>query len=220
MEVARQDEIEDAGLHPVDHLREAGQQDAQVGGGIGQPLGSRRAASVRARVNADDLHLPAANLHRLRLVGEQARGTELIQHDRPRERILRDRVVVVPEHRVGIRQTSDQLAQLRLAARPREQVARDQRQVRLARLHPIHRPLDGACPAGRRPQMEIGEVRDRQPVELLRKSPDLNRRDFAPNPAGLEPSPRRRRGSGADLADQRRWYQASSFSSTGVTGTT
>ena len=31
VEVARQDEIEDAGLHPVDHLREVTQQDAQVG---------------------------------------------------------------------------------------------------------------------------------------------------------------------------------------------
>jgi hypothetical protein len=68
--------------------------------------------------------------------------------------------------------------------------------------------------------MEIGEVRDPQPVELLRKSPDPNRRDFEPNPAGLEPPPRRRRGSGGDQAEQRRWYQASSFSSTGVTGTT
>jgi hypothetical protein len=146
VEVARKDEIEGAGLQPVDHLRKVAQQDAQVGGGIGQPLGPRRAASVRARVDTDDLHLPAANLHCLRLVGEQARRTELVQHDRPRERILRHRVVVVPEHRVNIRQTAHQLAQLRLAARPREQVARDQRQVRLARLHPVHRPLDSACP--------------------------------------------------------------------------
>jgi hypothetical protein len=58
--------------------------------------------------------------------------------------------------------------------------------------------------------MEVGEVRDPQPVELQRKSPNPNRLDFEPNPAGLEPPPRRGRGSGADQAEQRRWYQEGS----------
>ena len=68
--------------------------------------------------------------------------------------------------------------------------------------------------------MEIGEVRDPQPVELLRKSPDPNWLDVEPDPAGLEPPPRGSRGSGAEERKRRDRNQASSFSSTGVTGTT
>ncbi len=74
-----QHEIEHAGLQPVDDLREVAQQDAQVGVGIGEPLRARSPAPVRARVDADDLHLPPANLHGLRLVGEQAGRTELVE---------------------------------------------------------------------------------------------------------------------------------------------
>src|SRR5215204_3605711 len=160
---------------------------------------------------ADDLYLTPANLHGFRLVGEQAGRTELIEGDRTRKRILRDRVVVIPEYRVRIGQSPDQLVELRLAAWPSEQIARDQRQVRLPRLHPTNRPLDGACPAGRQPQMKVREVRDPQPVELLGKPLDPGRLHLEPDPAGLEPPPRRRAGSGAGQAEQRRGNQGLRF---------
>ena len=68
--------------------------------------------------------------------------------------------------------------------------------------------------------MKVGEVRDPQPVELPGKAPDPNRLDLEPDPAGLEPPPCRSRGSGAEKRKRRDRNQASSFSSTGVTGTT
>ena len=46
VQVTGENEVEDTGLEPVDHVREVAEQDAEVGVGIGEPLGPRRATTV------------------------------------------------------------------------------------------------------------------------------------------------------------------------------
>jgi polysaccharide pyruvyl transferase WcaK-like protein len=68
--------------------------------------------------------------------------------------------------------------------------------------------------------VEVREVRDPDAVELLRQAQQANALLDEPDPAGLEPAPGRRSGASAEDARKRDGYQASSFSRTGVTGTT
>ncbi len=69
--------------------------------------------------------------------------------------------------------------------------------------------------------MEVREVRDPQAVELRRQASEPDRDLVEPHPPGLEPAPGCGTGGAhAGQAEQRRRNQASSFSSTGVIGTT
>ena len=220
MEMTGEDEIEYARLEPVDHLRKVAEQDAEVGFRVGEPLGPSPTRAVRARVDADDMHLPSAQLDCLRLVGEQPRRAQILELNRLRERILRNGVVMVPEHRVAVGQADEKLAETRLAASPRNEIAADQRQIRLPRLDPFHCAPHRVRPARRQPEVEVGEVGDPEPVELGRQAPKRDLDRVQPDPARLEPRVRSAgRGSRADQY-RRRETQTSSFSSAGATGTT
>ena len=76
MEVAREDEVERAGRQPVDDAREVAEQDAEGGIAVASSAG-RALPRVGARVDADDLDAPAAQLDRRSLVDEQVRGREV-----------------------------------------------------------------------------------------------------------------------------------------------
>ena len=67
---------------------------------------------------------------------------------------------------------AEELAELRLAARVREQVAGQQHEVGLTLLDPRNRALDRPRAAGRHAEVEVGEVRDTHPVELGRQPGD------------------------------------------------
>jgi hypothetical protein len=67
--------------------------------------------------------------------------------------------------------------------------------------------------------VEVGEVRDAEPVELGRHAVQLDLDDPSSQPTGLEPRPaRRRRGCGGQ--EQEEPGQTESFSVTGATETT
>ena len=70
--------------------------------------------------------------------------------------------------------------------------------------------------------MEVGKVRDPQPVELRREAPKRHLLGLEPNPPGLEPriAGARRDRAAAEEREQRGGPQTRSFSITGVTGTT
>ena len=81
----------------------------------------------------------------------------------------------------------DEPAELSFAAGSREQIAGESRQVGLPRLHPVDGTAHGGLTARGHAEMEVGEVRDAQAVELpweaLKRHVDL----FEPDPSRLEP---------------------------------
>ena len=95
---------------------------------------------------------------------------------------------MVPEHREGGAEAVQEAAQLRLAARPGEQVAGDADEVGA----PFGDPVDGACDcdgaARGHAEVEVGEVRDPKAVEIRREPLDRDVEDARPQPAGLEPA--------------------------------
>jgi hypothetical protein len=74
-----------------------------------------------------------------------------------------------------MRQLGEQREQLTLAPRPRQQVARDADEVGLPFRDPLDATLNSAHAARRHAEVEVGEVRDPQAVELGRQpwDPDL-----------------------------------------------
>ena len=98
----------------VEGAREMAEQDAQVG----RRLGERAAALLepRARIDPGELDAPATLLDGDRRVEQHRAVLEPAELDRPRERVARDRVVVVAEHDVGMRQAA---RGARAAAAPR-----------------------------------------------------------------------------------------------------
>jgi hypothetical protein len=71
VQMAGENEIERTRRQPVDNAWEVAEQDPKIGLGVGEPLRPRQLALVRARVHADDLHAPAAQLDRARVVREE-----------------------------------------------------------------------------------------------------------------------------------------------------
>ena len=114
--------------------------------------------------------------------------------------------VVVPQHGVRTRPEAQQeLAELLLAARVSEQVARQEDELGLTFLHPGHSALDRSRAAGRHTEMEVREMGDAQAVELGRKPRNLHLERPEPHPTGLEPAPAEQpRGGGAQAADDAR----------------
>ncbi len=141
------------------------------------------------------------------------------QLDGTGERIAGDRIIVVPEDDVRVRQPREQREQPPLAARAREQIAGDAHEVGPALHHPLDGPLDRAYTAGRHAEVEVGKVRDAKAVQLGRQAGDPEVADAEPHPPRLEPPPHHaRRYDGRD--DERGGSQISSFSRTGLTDTT
>ena len=97
--VAGEHEVEAAGLEAVEDAREVAEQDPEVGARATGRSGRPSAADDQARVDARDPHRPPAQLDELALVTQQRRRLELAQVRRARERVARDREVVVAEHR-------------------------------------------------------------------------------------------------------------------------
>ena len=161
---------------------------------------ARPTVPVRARVDADDLDLSPAQLERPRVVDSRVAGSRSRQLGRMRERVAGLGEVVVAEDGVAAGQPGEQPAQPLLARAAREQVAADQRQVRLPLLDPVDGALDRRRPARRKAEMEVGEVRDPQAVELCRE-PGQRTADASPAapsrprsaPTRGRPPPRRRR---------------------------
>ena len=145
------------------------EQDAEVRVGVRAALGVGAARAIRDGIDAHELHAPAAQLELDRVVAEQMRGREVFEPARRGERVARVAEVVVSEH--GVRagpEPPQQLTELGLASRMRQQVAGQQDEVGLAFLDPRHRPLDSPPAPGRHAEVEVGEVRDAQAVELGR----------------------------------------------------
>ena len=180
--------MEGAGRQQVDHAREVTEEDA-VGARVDELLRARRSGQVRARIDARDLHAAAPELDRPGVVGEQRGGSEVDKGRRLRERVPADGVVVIAEHRVRARKAHEDAAKALLAARPREQVAADEDEVGPPLGDPVDRPLDRPHTPRGKPEVEVGEVRDAQPVELGRESGQRDPADGEPHPARLVPAP-------------------------------
>ena len=173
--------------------------------------GSTPASSMRLPAQLDDL----GGVEQHRPVLEPA------QLDRARERIARDRVVVVAEHDVRVRQLREQREQLVLPARTGEQVAGDRDDVRLALRDPVDGARNRAPPRDGIAEVEVREVRDAQPVELRRQAGQHDLAHAQPHPPRLEPSIRsddRRQRDEPREPEQK--GQIWSFSMTGSTETT
>ena len=167
MEVPGEYEMEDARLEAVDHPWKVAEQDAQIGVRIGEFFRSRPAPHVGAWVDPGDLDAPAAEHDCDRLVGEQTRPSELRRIRCSRERVARDPDIVVPEHRVAAVEAAEEAVQPRLAAGMRKEVTRQADEVRLALFGPVDGALDRDGAARRGAEMEVREVDDPQPAELL-----------------------------------------------------
>ena len=169
-------------------------------------LGLRAAPAERARVDAGDLDAAAAQLdRRAPRPTSSVAGARSADGGRLRERVAGDGEVVVAEHREAARQPREQRAQLRLAraaARRRSPVM--QTSGRAARSPTQSTARSTAARAARgHAEVEVGEVRDPQPVELRRQARQRARRSVSqPHPAGLEPAPRRARRAAAAAAER------------------
>ena len=107
--------------------------------------------SDERRVDAGDPDPPATQLHEPPRRSQQRRRLELAEVRRLRLRIAADRDVVVAEHGVRGAASRASAPAARLAARVREQVARDRDEIRLPLAHPARPPRRRRAPAtGRR----------------------------------------------------------------------
>ena len=121
-----------------------------------------------------------------RLVLEQRRR-EPVELGRARERIARDGDVVVPEHDVRV-QAAQRLVEAGAAPGMREQVAGDDDEVGVPLAHPVRGPANGDGAARGRAEVEVGEVRDPQPVERGGQPRDRHLEHARAQPARLEPA--------------------------------
>jgi hypothetical protein len=155
MEMAGEDEVEDARLQEIDHLREVAQEDPQIRFRIGQALGLRPTKPRGAWIDAGDLDLPPAQLDRLRVVHEQPGRRQVSKLNGARKWIARDGQVVIPQHGIAARQPLEQPSKRSLAAWAREQVSADHRQIGLPLFDPGHCSLDRPHPTRRNAEMEV-----------------------------------------------------------------
>ena len=105
----------------------------------------------------------------------------------PGERVARDCDVVVSEHGEGV-EALQRLVELRAAAWTRQEISCGDDEIGPALAHPGRRLPHGDAAARRRPEVEVGEVRDPQPVELGRQPVDRHVENAHAHPAGLEPA--------------------------------
>ena len=95
---------------------------------------------------------------------------------------------MIAEHDVGPAEHGEEPAELRLATRMGDEIARDEDQIWVARRNPGNR-VPGCEPSARqrRAQVEVREVCEAEAVERRRQPVDLRFEHTAPQPAGLEP---------------------------------
>jgi len=128
---------------------------------------------------------------------------------------------VVAEHDVRPAESRQQGLELRGAAGSGQEVARQTDEIGLSLLDPGDRALDGAGSARRHTEVEVGQMRDTQPVELGRQPGQFQLELAQPDPTGFEPAVgdrgcRERRGAREDAGARQIW----SFSRIGLTETT
>jgi hypothetical protein len=126
---------------------------------------------------------------------------------------------VVPEHDVRrLRELLEQAAEERLAAPARDEVTGDADEIWPAGHNPVDGTTARALAERRQPEVEVGQMRDPQAVELPRQAVDRQVERAQPNPAGFERAVRddERRNRDDDPEED----QISSFSRTGFTETT
>ena len=138
------------------------------------------------RAHAGDLDPHASPLDGHRLVQEQRRR-QPVQLGRPGERIAGDCDVVVAEHGERI-EPAERLVELPAPAWVGQQVACGDDEIGPAFAYPGRRLPHGDAPARRRAEVEVGEVRDPQPVQLSRQLVDRHVQHTHAHPAGLEPA--------------------------------
>ena len=130
--------------------------------------------------------------------GHALERRDLLHVDRLRERIAAVREVVVAEHDEAGAELGEQALELREPRRPRHEVARDADEVRRPLRDPGDRLLARHAGRATGAEVEVGEVRDAEAVELGRHAVELDLEHPLPQPARLEPAPgqRRERSSG------------------------
>ena len=135
------------------------------------------------------------------------------------ERVAAVGEVVVAEHDEARPEAVEQPLELAHPRAAGDEVARDAHEIRPALGHPVHRLAHGAEASRRHAEMEVGEVRDPQPVELRRDPVEPHVQDALPQPPRLEPRPG---GDSRDRDGEREQEpgQTESFSVTGSTETT
>jgi hypothetical protein len=210
--VAGEHEVERAAWEEVEDVWEVAQQNAELRRLVDELPRMRTLAPVGARVDADDLHSAAADVDGHRLIHEQARRGKVAQACGSRKGITRVLDVVVPEHGERHTQAAEQLPQPRFRTWTGNEVARDRSEIGTTLRDPVHRGLDRTLPARGEAEVEVGEMCDPQPDELLRQpgQPDVQRPQA--HPAGLEPAPgehpARRRGQHGSGARTLRGHRA------------
>ena len=152
----------------------------------------------------------AAQLHEPSLVAQERRRVELAEIGRLRLRIAADRDVVVAEHRERrLREDAHQPPQHLLAARVREQVAGDRDEIRASLAHPDRGLPRRADPRRRNAEVEVGQVRDAEPVQLRGQARHLDLELAQPRPRRLGETPRETgAGEGAERSQTSRRSRA------------
>jgi hypothetical protein len=129
---------------------------------------------------------------------------------------------MVAEHDIWMPKALEQLHQLSLASRPRQQVARDADEIGTALLDPCRSAFHGVRAARRHSEVEVREVRDPDAVELGRQARQPQIALAQTHPPGFEPaiSEPGRGERGGSARNGRPEVQISSFSRIGRTETT
>ena len=97
-----------------------------------------------------------------------------------RERVAAVGEVMVPEHDEAAAEPAEELAKERNPASARDEVTGDADEIRTSLRDPGDRLLGRFPPARGDSEMEVGEVRDPQAVQLGRKPFDLHLEDTRP----------------------------------------
>ena len=193
-----EDEVKDS-RNPADDPREVAEQDAKIGAGVDEVLGTRASVGVRPGIDTDDLNVPSAELKLDALVAHEGDTLERIdcgRIDALRERIAAVGEVVVAEHDVAAADVGEKAWELAHARMPRHEVARDENEIRPALASPDDRIVDRASSARPDTEMEIGEMHEADPVKLGGDSFELDLDHASAEPPSLEPAPGERREHG------------------------
>ena len=145
----------------VEHLRKVAEQQPERR--IGRGEAGATAGGPGERVDPGDLDAHAAKLDLDALVPQQPAPGNVVEPHRPRERISAERMVVVAQDDEGRAEAAEQPLEHRGAAGPRDEIAGDTDEIRLALGDPVDGAFDGVPPAEGTPRWKSERCATRSP---------------------------------------------------------
>jgi hypothetical protein len=189
MQVPGEDQVERPSRNPVGDPREVADEESQRCIGVHELVRACSRRSIRLGVDPDDGDPHAAEDESFELVPEQPRLLEVAELGRARERIARDRDVVVAQHDEGMIEERDERAQARLTTGMGDKVSSDAYEIRATPRDPRRGLLARGVATGQwSAEVEVRQMPDPEPVQRLWEPAERHLEHAPSEPAGFEPA--------------------------------